>query len=365
MTPHLDALAAEGVSGDCASRSAPGSRRARGPATSGSSATTRRRSSSGGARCRPRASTSSCRPVTSRHAATSARSTPTASSPTAGPVASPTPTRAGRRRQAPGRRPPRRRRGVLPPRARAPAARRAARPGPRPAADRHRPAGDRRPTARGRARSTPRPSAPPSSSTELGDAGARRARRRAEGRTTSCCAASTRTASLPYVRRSLRAARRGRRHLPDVPRDRRACSAWTCSAGRRTSTSSSTILRDAWADYDYFFLHHKYTDSAGEDGDRARKIAAIETLDAVVPQAAGARTRRHRRDRRPLDAVAARRALVAPGSRRCCGARDCGRDDVTQYGERWCLPRRPRHPAHQGPDGDHARQRRPPQKYGA
>ena len=33
------------------------------------------------------------------------------------------------------------------------------------------------------------------------------------------------------------------------------------------------ILRDAWDDYDYFFLHHKYTDSAGEDGDRARKIA--------------------------------------------------------------------------------------------
>ena len=32
------------------------------------------------------------------------------------------------------------------------------------------------------------------------------------------------------------------------------------------------ILRDAWNDYDYFFLHHKYTDSAGEDGDRARKI---------------------------------------------------------------------------------------------
>src|SRR5207244_5716910 len=40
------------------------------------------------------------------------------------------------------------------------------------------------------------------------------------------------------------------------------------------------ILRDAWGDDDYFFLHHKGTDSAGEDGDRARKIAAVEQLDA-------------------------------------------------------------------------------------
>ena len=84
------------------------------------------------------------------------------------------------------------------------------------------------------------------------------------------------------------------------------------------------ILRDAWGDYDYFFLHHKYTDSAGEDGDRARKIAAIETLDARRPRVARARARRDRGDRRPLDAVAAGRALVAPGARRCCGASAAG-----------------------------------------
>ena len=44
------------------------------------------------------------------------------------------------------------------------------------------------------------------------------------------------------------------------------------------------VLREAWGHYDYFFLHHKYTDSAGEDGDRPRKIAAIEALDAAVPE---------------------------------------------------------------------------------
>ena len=74
------------------------------------------------------------------------------------------------------------------------------------------------------------------------------------------------------------------------------------------------VLRDAWDDYDYFFFHHKYTDSAGEDGDRARKIAAIESLDAFVPQFARARSRRDRRERRPLHPVADGRALVASGA---------------------------------------------------
>jgi 2,3-bisphosphoglycerate-independent phosphoglycerate mutase len=44
-----------------------------------------------------------------------------------------------------------------------------------------------------------------------------------------------------------------------------------------------SIAREAWNAHDYFFLHHKYTDSAGEDGDRPRKIGAIEALDAAVP----------------------------------------------------------------------------------
>ena len=32
-------------------------------------------------------------------------------------------------------------------------------------------------------------------------------------------------------------------------------------------------LRRHWDDYDFFFLHYKYTDAAGEDGDFARKVA--------------------------------------------------------------------------------------------
>lgn len=42
-------------------------------------------------------------------------------------------------------------------------------------------------------------------------------------------------------------------------------------------------MRDNWDTFDYFFFHHKYTDSAGEDGNRAGKVSAIEDLDAVIP----------------------------------------------------------------------------------
>jgi 2,3-bisphosphoglycerate-independent phosphoglycerate mutase len=41
-------------------------------------------------------------------------------------------------------------------------------------------------------------------------------------------------------------------------------------------------LRESWADYDFFFLHVKKTDSAGEDGDFARKAQLIEQVDATV-----------------------------------------------------------------------------------
>ncbi len=43
-------------------------------------------------------------------------------------------------------------------------------------------------------------------------------------------------------------------------------------------------LGGAWEDYDYFFLHYKYTDSRGEDGDFAAKVACIEEVDELVPR---------------------------------------------------------------------------------
>ncbi|MBI2908707.1 MAG: 2,3-bisphosphoglycerate-independent phosphoglycerate mutase [Chloroflexi bacterium] len=45
----------------------------------------------------------------------------------------------------------------------------------------------------------------------------------------------------------------------------------------------ATLVR-RYADFDFFFLHIKPTDSAGEDGDFARKVAAIEAVDALLPR---------------------------------------------------------------------------------
>lgn len=44
------------------------------------------------------------------------------------------------------------------------------------------------------------------------------------------------------------------------------------------------VLEQAWNDYDFFFLHFKYTDSRGEDGNFAEKVKMIEQFDAIVPR---------------------------------------------------------------------------------
>jgi 2,3-bisphosphoglycerate-independent phosphoglycerate mutase len=41
-------------------------------------------------------------------------------------------------------------------------------------------------------------------------------------------------------------------------------------------------LRTHWASYDFFFVHVKKTDSAGEDGDFDRKVSLIEQVDEVI-----------------------------------------------------------------------------------
>ena len=43
-------------------------------------------------------------------------------------------------------------------------------------------------------------------------------------------------------------------------------------------------LRRVWDRYDFFFLHYKYTDSTGEDGNFAAKVEMIERLDAELPR---------------------------------------------------------------------------------
>src|SRR5262249_25414119 len=43
-------------------------------------------------------------------------------------------------------------------------------------------------------------------------------------------------------------------------------------------------LRRLWDQYDFFFLHYKYTDSTGEDGNFPAKVEMIERFDTAIPQ---------------------------------------------------------------------------------
>jgi 2,3-bisphosphoglycerate-independent phosphoglycerate mutase len=43
-------------------------------------------------------------------------------------------------------------------------------------------------------------------------------------------------------------------------------------------------VAENWGSYDFYFLHYKPTDSAGEDGDLDRKIALIEEADRALPR---------------------------------------------------------------------------------
>ena len=95
------------------------------------------------------------------------------------------------------------------------------------------------------------------------------------------------------------------------------------------------LMAEHWDRFDYFFVHHKYTDSAGEDGNRAGKIAAIEDLDAAVPSI---------RDLGP-DVIVVTGDHSTPSQMAAHSwhpvpaliwAERVGRDEVTRFGERWC-----------------------------
>ncbi len=53
----------------------------------------------------------------------------------------------------------------------------------------------------------------------------------------------------------------------------------------QTATLDDQIrtLTGVWNDYDFFFIHFKYTDSTGEDGNFNEKVRKIEELDAAIP----------------------------------------------------------------------------------
>jgi 2,3-bisphosphoglycerate-independent phosphoglycerate mutase len=52
----------------------------------------------------------------------------------------------------------------------------------------------------------------------------------------------------------------------------------------KTLDEQMAVLEQNWAKYDFFFIHFKYTDSTGEDGDFAAKVQRTEEYDAAVPR---------------------------------------------------------------------------------
>jgi 2,3-bisphosphoglycerate-independent phosphoglycerate mutase len=96
------------------------------------------------------------------------------------------------------------------------------------------------------------------------------------------------------------------------------------------------LLRKNWEHADFFFFHHKDADSAGEDGDRSGKVAAIEKLDEAVPDllALAPDVIVVTGDHATPSQMAAHSWHPVPV---LLWSRRCSRDDVERFGERWCL----------------------------
>lgn len=52
----------------------------------------------------------------------------------------------------------------------------------------------------------------------------------------------------------------------------------------QTLSEQIDVLAANWSSFDFFFLHFKYTDSTGEDGNFQNKVRRIEELDAAMPR---------------------------------------------------------------------------------
>jgi 2,3-bisphosphoglycerate-independent phosphoglycerate mutase len=52
----------------------------------------------------------------------------------------------------------------------------------------------------------------------------------------------------------------------------------------QTLSEQIDVLEQNWSRFDFFFLHYKYTDSTGEDGNFDAKVKKVEEFDAVLPR---------------------------------------------------------------------------------
>jgi 2,3-bisphosphoglycerate-independent phosphoglycerate mutase len=57
----------------------------------------------------------------------------------------------------------------------------------------------------------------------------------------------------------------------------------TALPGGNSFEDEIDTLREHWNEFDFFFVHYKPTDAAGEDGDFDRKVEALEALDRLLP----------------------------------------------------------------------------------
>jgi len=95
-------------------------------------------------------------------------------------------------------------------------------------------------------------------------------------------------------------------------------------------------LRQLWGRYDFFFVHYKYTDSTGEDGNFAAKVEMIERLDAELTKV---------RSLNP-DVLIVTGDHSTPSKLKSHSwhavpillwARSCRPDGVVEFGESYCL----------------------------
>ncbi len=95
-------------------------------------------------------------------------------------------------------------------------------------------------------------------------------------------------------------------------------------------------LEKHWANFDFFFVHYKWTDSRGEDGDFDAKVKCIEEVDEALP---------HLIDQSP-DALIITGDHSTPASMKSHSwhpvpvllwSDRCRRDEVSTFGERACM----------------------------
>ena len=102
-----------------------------------------------------------------------------------------------------------------------------------------------------------------------------------------------------------------------------------------TYADEIATLREHWEAYDFFFVHYKDTDKAGEDGDFDAKVAALERFDTFVPQ-----VRALRPDVLVVTGDHATPSILAGHGWQpvpvLLWSRYCGADPVTVFTERAC-----------------------------